>query len=192
MNTVRVSGYFYIFVVIGLYLLPIQWLLGWFAAVAVHELSHYLALKACNVSVHSCEIGPFGAVIETESMKCWQEFLSTLAGPLGGCVLIFAAKFFPQAAVCAMLHSAYNLLPLYPLDGGRLLRCSVEAVFTPKIACTVCKTVGWIASVSIIAVSVYYSLVRKLGMIWLVVATIQLVRTSIVKLSCKQAEQIVQ
>ena len=192
MNKIQVSGYFYIFVVIGLYLLPVKWLLGWVAAVAVHEAFHYLALRLCGVGVLSCEIGPLGAVIETDAMKWWQEFLSTLAGPLGGSLLILTIKYFPQVAVCGVLHSIYNLLPIYPLDGGRLLRCAVGSIFTPKIAFTVCRTVEWIVSALILAVAVYLSLVRRMGLVWLVAATILLVRSAIVKLSCKRDEQIVQ
>ncbi len=180
------------FVAISVYLLPIRWLWGWLAAVALHEVSHYLALKACGVGVLSCEIGPVGAVIETDSMKWWQEFLSTLAGPLGGSTLILVAKYVPQAAVCALLHSVYNLLPLYPLDGGRLLRCIIGAILKPNTASRICKTVDWTVLTLILTAAAYFSLVRRMGLIWLAAAGILFIRTTIVKLSCKQAEQIVQ
>ena len=192
MNKIHISGYFYITIVIGLYFLPIQWLLGWLAAAAVHELSHYLTLKACGVKVYSCLVGPLGAVIETETMKWWQEFLSTLAGPVGGGILIFAAKHFPHAAICAFFHSAYNLLPMYPLDGGRLLRCTAAAIFTPRITMVLSESVTCIVLIMILVATVYFSFVLKLGYIGVIAAVALLAKTTIIKLSCKETKQIVQ
>ena len=52
-----------------------------------------------------------------------REALCALAGPLGSFSLLFLGAYFPEATICGFVQGAYNLLPIFPLDGGRALRC---------------------------------------------------------------------
>ena len=110
---------FYILIAASLLILPFRWVLAWFVASAIHELCHYITLRACDVNIYSVTLGISGAVIETEAISPRHEFLSAVAGPLGGLFLLLLRTHIPHVAICALVQSMFNLLPIYPLDGGR-------------------------------------------------------------------------
>ncbi len=111
----------YIFFVLLLFLVPFPWLLGWGIAVVFHELCHYIAVRFCGGEVHSLELEPTGANMQCSTMTTGKALFCVLFGPIGGLLPIFADSVFPQLALCSFLLSAYNLLPILPLDGGRAL-----------------------------------------------------------------------
>ncbi len=99
--------------------LPLPWILGALGAAVFHEGCHLLALRLCHVPIFRLFVGPRGAQIETGPMTPGQELICALAGPLGSLSLIPLFPFSPVLAVCGLCQGIFNLLPLYPLDGGR-------------------------------------------------------------------------
>ena len=99
------------------------------AASAAHELFHITVVRLCAGRINSMCIRFGGAVIEADIGRQGRELLCILAGPLGSLLLVRLYGFLPEIAVCALLQSAYNLLPLPYLDGGRALRCILKMVF---------------------------------------------------------------
>ena len=133
-------------------------LCGWFlASVIVHELGHLLALRMCRASVERISLEISGANIQTCLTGYRQEIFCAAAGPAANCLLGAAVlRLLPQLAVVSLLLAAVNLLPLYPLDGGRILRaalllhCSQEKaerilhVVTAGVCCTLMVLACWI------------------------------------------------
>ena len=91
-------------------------------AALVHELAHCAAVWLCRGRIRSVTLGGLGSVLEVSPMHPGKEALCALAGPLGSFSVILIADYFPEAALCALVQGIYNLLPFYPLDGGRILR----------------------------------------------------------------------
>ena len=106
-----------------LLVMELPWVAAFIISAAVHEGCHLLALRLQRIPVCAVSVGLTGARIATPPLGRKQELLSALAGPLGGLILCYFAGRFPRLAVCAFFHSLCNLVPLYPLDGGRVLRC---------------------------------------------------------------------
>lgn len=126
---------------VGILLLPLPWLLSAVVAACFHEVCHLAALRMLNGRLLGIRIGGHGAVIQAGALSASRELICLLAGPVGSLSLVLLARYVPRVAVCALLQSAYNLLPLYPLDGGRALRCIARLLVPPDRADRFCAVV---------------------------------------------------
>lgn len=121
-----------------------HWILGiatsilFFGSVVFHELSHSLVAKHYKIPVQSITLFVFGGLsrIARDPSNAKQEFNVAIAGPLsslflGGCFWLISRYL----AANEMIHAAsvwlweinvglalFNLVPGFPLDGGRVLR----------------------------------------------------------------------
>lgn len=109
-----------------------------FVSVVVHELAHSLVAKANGLPVHAITLFVFGGVSELtrEPDSAGSEFRIAVVGPLtslvlGGICLGLSHLGTVQQPVTAALWwlgtiniilAVFNLVPGFPLDGGRLLR----------------------------------------------------------------------
>ena len=122
MGRVRVEGGVWIVLGLAVLLLPLRVLLGIVLAAAVHELGHLTAMYFLGVPVLGINLHPGGARIEAGPMEPGEEVICALAGPVAGAMTIFAWKWFPELAVVGLVQTVFNLIPVYPLDGGRVAR----------------------------------------------------------------------
>ncbi len=129
------------------YSTPEYWLMGVVAAlllflsVLAHELAHSLVAIRQGMQVLSIRLFIFGGVaqVSSEPKSGRHEFLIALAGPAASMALAFMFGSFylvlwlggwlrPVAAVAGYLATAngllafFNMIPGFPLDGGRILR----------------------------------------------------------------------
>lgn len=136
---------------------PLFWAVGvWYAfsgdlflflistLVAVqHECAHAFAAAKLGYKLNSIVLMPFGAVIDGDlrGISLKDELFVAFCGPL--CNLLTAVFFvalwwflptmyaFTDTAFYSSLSIALiNLLPAYPLDGGRILQCSLARLYS--------------------------------------------------------------
>ena len=117
-----------------LLVLPLQWVVAMILAAGIHELSHFLAILITGGKIRKIHIGGRGVIMETQSMPAIKEIICALAGPIGSFLLFALAPRFPRTAICGIVHGLYNLLPLFPMDGGRVLLCALFSFFRPMTA----------------------------------------------------------
>lgn len=136
-----------------------------FGSVLVHELAHSLVAQSRGMTVSSITLFVFGGVsnLEDEPEKPKIEFIMSIVGPLSSLALagIFwgllqivgdqqspVAATFSYLALINALLAGFNLLPGFPLDGGRVLRAILwnrtgNLVKATNIAATVGRFIGW-------------------------------------------------
>lgn len=158
-------------------LLPLRWILAWSVAVCVHELGHFTVLKLLKLPVYAMEAGTGGARISTAFCMPWQEAVCALAGPMAGMLLLLLAPVFPRVAVCGVFQSLYNLLPVYPLDGGRITRC-LAGEKIGRILQNLCLA-------GLMALGFYGTFVLRLGLVPLIFAWFTALRALARKIPCK-------
>jgi len=129
-----------------------------FASVLLHELTHSLVARARGIPVSEITLFMFGGVsnIEKQPDSPKTEFLMAAVGPftsiiLGGILVFFANQALDGMDAAATIRDSiarlgpiptlllwlgpiniilgtFNLLPGYPLDGGRILRSGLWAI----------------------------------------------------------------
>lgn len=129
---IYVSAGFCLLLAMLLMCLPLQWVTAILIAGAIHEFFHIAAIYLLNGQVYRLSISLRGAVLETEQMHPSKELLCALAGPIGSALLLLLVRWFPRLAICGALHCIFNLLPLFPLDGGRVLRSVIYLLVHPQ------------------------------------------------------------
>lgn len=184
---IRIEPWAYFFAAALVLILPLDWLLSMLLAAFFHELCHIIAIKLLGGRVASLRIGIGGAMIETEIPGKGRELISTLAGPLGSFCLLAVCRIFPKLAICSCIQGLFNLLPVYPLDGGRILRCGLELI-CPTRAETTQKIVERLLYIALMLLTVTGIFLFSMGVAPLFVAVMLTVKAVLRKRPCKQSQ----
>ena len=117
-----------------------QYAAGFIALLLIHEMGHFLAAKQRSLAVSTPTFIPFvGAWIELKDqpMDAETEAYVASAGPLFGTVAATLVYFWGREIQSSLLLAVayagfflnfFNLIPLSPLDGGRM-----TAILSPRI-----------------------------------------------------------
>ncbi len=130
---ILLCGYFNYFLIISIILF-------------IHDLGHLIILKLLNIKVDSIEILPFGSLINTNigyNIKSIYLFLISISGILMQIVLylIFYLLFsyglisdlsYNIFIIYNKLIIIFNLLPIIPLDGSKILFSLLENIISYK------------------------------------------------------------
>lgn len=184
-TSVHVSPEAYVVVAAMLLLVPLRWGLAWITAAVVHEVCHFLVLLLCGQKIESVRVNIGGALIKTGPMTDEKTMFCALAGPAGGMLLLLFASRFPKLAICAFLQSAFNLLPVFPLDGGRALQSFLRILFSENLADRINTCIEILVIIFLIFLLVKAFFTWKLGLLPVACAFLFLLRTEKIKIPCK-------
>lgn len=166
----KVSCSFWIFIVVATVLKQGYFAAMYSIAMVLHELAHYAVAKKLFYRCNEIRISIFGAVLygDFQDVAGSDRIKIALAGPLANLVLAlvclsmwwikpesyyFTDMFFTSNVSMACV----NLLPCYPLDGGRVLTGVLEKKYpNGALKCTkICTYVFSAALFGIFAVSLF-------------------------------------
>lgn len=188
----HISSALFFLLAFMLLMLPLQWCFAMIVAAMWHELCHYWAVKCCGGQINQIRLTPVGAKMESTPMPPGKNLLCALAGPFGGLLLLLLARWMPRTALCAGMQSLYNLLPISGLDGGTALRCTANILFPKKQADTICQWTERIIVAAFLILGIYGSIIKKLGLLPIIVAVFLVMRTQNGKFPCKQRSEALQ
>lgn len=92
----------------------------------VHEMSHALAGILCGFKIKKIEIMPFGFKITFgQNRNKIKKIFIALAGPFSNFMIMMVAiifKWHMDIIYANLIIAIFNLIPIYPLDGGKILK----------------------------------------------------------------------
>ena len=158
-----------------------------FVCILIHELSHSIEAIRRGIRVHAITLFFLGGVshIDEESRSAGEEFWIAIVGPLTSLALsaLFGLLFFNlrggQGAPTAIVHylmlvnlmvGVLNLVPAFPLDGGRVLRAIVwKMTGSYRTATRFASVAGTAAGFAVMGLGIYYVFTNDVvSGIWLI------------------------
>lgn len=151
-----------------------------FGCVVLHEFGHILTARGFGIGTRDVTLYPIGGVASMERMteKPSEEFVISLAGPMVNVVIAgligvtlgaasvwgvvtadeaVLTRFLETLMILNMWMAGFNLIPAFPLDGGRILRSGLAA-FMPRLKATrIAVAIGSVCAV----------LMAMVGLLWL-------------------------
>ncbi|MFO0911571.1 MAG: site-2 protease family protein [Pirellulales bacterium] len=147
-----------------------------FACVLLHEFGHALTARQMGIPTREITLMPIGGVARLARMpeKPWQEILVALAGPAVNLVILVVLfggwwllggnwdvawrdPLFRTLAQANGMLMLFNLLPIFPMDGGRVLRAVLGLRWTYVQATRVAARVGQVAAVGLGVIGLFYN-----------------------------------
>lgn len=135
---IKVKANWWFLLLLFIYLILDIWIqaIGVFLVVMWHEIWHVIIAKANDLQVREIELLPFGGVAKIDNLVGKEgntELKVALAGPLSNFFLagfiaagLYWGWFYHPLAYFIFMYNiiigAFNLLPVLPLDGGRIIR----------------------------------------------------------------------
>lgn len=155
------------FISFGLSLLIYIGIFGWqfgvgaLLLIAIHESGHMLFARVEGLKVSApIFLGPFGALVTTRGFRSQrQEAVVAIGGPMVGTAAALACYLLAQSMAATHLHylllslayfgclvNLFNLIPMSPLDGGRVASAVSKWTNVVGIAIVLALIVGYYAS----------------------------------------------
>ncbi len=153
----------------------VLFVLALFACVLLHEFGHAFAARGFGIATPDITLLPIGGVARLSRIpdEPWQEFVVAIAGPLVNVVIAGALIFVvhrsaelqqleylenPRVELLSRLASVnvmlvlFNLIPAFPMDGGRILR-ALLAMTMPYARAT--QIAAWIGQGLAVVFGIY-------------------------------------
>jgi Zn-dependent protease/CBS domain-containing protein len=161
-------------------LFSVLFILAIFICVVIHELSHSLTARRYGISTKSITLLPIGGLADLQKMpeKPREEFAVSVAGPLSNIVIglvimlvllvtdnlnlsstyfqsITGKNFFIVLMFANLMLAVFNLLPAFPMDGGRIFRSLMAMYFSREKATYVAMNIGKIFALGLAILGVF-------------------------------------
>ena len=146
-------------------LAPSHMVLAAVAALTWHEAAHVAAMTLCGVKHCVVELTPFGGMADAacyERLSPGKKAASSLAGVLASAVGAWLClRFAPDTPFWHALYlanaslAAFNLLPVWPLDGARALLAAAERLGVERPAQRVLTGLAYALGLSMVVLGLY-------------------------------------
>lgn len=156
-------------------------ILSIFVCVFLHELGHAMAARRYGIGTRDITMLPIGGLARLESMpdNPKQEFVVAIAGPLVNVVLggllaaaiyvlnreitpmalsnIGFSNFFNNLFWANVVLAAFNMIPAFPMDGGRVLRALLSFKLERTTATRIAASIGQLLAIGFVFFGLFHN-----------------------------------
>ncbi|MGM0498127.1 MAG: site-2 protease family protein [Bacteroidota bacterium] len=158
----------------------ILFIIAIFVCVVIHELSHSLMARRYGIPTRSITLLPIGGLADLQKMpeEPKQEFAVSISGPLSNIAIalvlsllllatgninlsatdfqaITGKNFFIVLMFANLMLAVFNLLPAFPMDGGRVFRSLMAIYFSREKATYVAMNMGKIFAFGLAVLGIF-------------------------------------
>jgi len=158
----------------------VLFIIALFICVVIHELSHSLMARRYGIPTRSITLLPIGGLADLQKMpeEPKQEFSVSVAGPLSNIAIaivlsvlllitnnfnfstsnlqgITGKNFFLILMFANLMLAIFNLLPAFPMDGGRIFRSLMAMYFSREKATYVAMNMGKIFAFGLAVLGIF-------------------------------------
>lgn len=140
-------------------------------SILIHEAAHAVVAALLGNKPSSIELSPLGAVMyldEEKKQSGWKRAATILAGPITTIAICGISIHLTKACgdadgivylffMANVSILAVNLLPVLPLDGGRLFAMILEILFTPRYVTRILRVAGTVTGLFLILLNIVCS-----------------------------------
>lgn len=167
----------------GMNAIQISWtiafILSVFACVTLHEFGHALAARRFGIKTRHISLLLIGGVAQLESMpeNPKQELIVALAGPIvnvfivlllipfvykgnfdaEGLYSITSGNFLINLLTVNIVLAVFNMIPAFPMDGGRVLRALLSFIFSRAKATNIAARLGQLLAIGFAILGLYFN-----------------------------------
>ncbi|EKF84850.1 CBS domain-containing protein [Methanobacterium formicicum] len=145
-----------------------------FVTVVLHELAHSYVAQRYGIGIEKIVLLPIGGISAMEELpeEPGQEFRIAIAGPLVNILIALVcyglffvllqsyptiASFLNYFALVNVILGAFNLIPAYPMDGGRVLRAFLAGRMSYLQATETAASVGKFLAIIMAVVGIFWN-----------------------------------
>lgn len=161
---IYVSPLTVIYIILALFLGRFSFVFFHFFCSFIHEMSHVITSRALKKEVREIAflpIGFFARIDELEDMSPWKQIIILLAGPfsyfISNAIIVLLYRYnllsiygFNMAKEANLMILIFNLIPIIPLDGGRVIKALLLKFFPCHRAYKISIYISLIVSIFIV------------------------------------------
>ena len=141
-------------------------------SIIFHELCHYFMMKKYNVKIKRLELSIIGGILEYEEVKLKYKklLLINAAGIVGNLIIILFIKLLKIESLNYLvtynfLLIIFNLLPIIPLDGFRILKDTLSLIYDDEYTYLLIKNIDIFCLIMLLIILIIFKLYAQL-IIW--------------------------
>ena len=152
-----------------------------FFFIALHEISHLVVVKLMNIETKELRLHCLGATLEirdynTLSLK--EQIIICLAGPVFNALMslmfftmfkFFGNDFFLMIVEVNLALAIFNIMPMYPLDGFKLLLSFLSLRLSYVKANKVSSVISYIVNIVLIILSIIFLVYKNISGIFIII-----------------------